>query len=58
VGPDDQGKTVVKLRFKRVLEAEAGVETLETWSVEQVLRFFERRKFPTEGVIAGDIISR
>jgi hypothetical protein len=45
---NDQDKTVVKLRFKRVHEVEAGVETLETWSVEQVLRFFERRKFPTE----------
>jgi hypothetical protein len=32
---------------------EAGEAGVETWSVEQVLRFFERCKFPTEGVIAG-----
>ena len=45
--PSNPGKVAASNPTKSVEGA------VETWSVEQVERFFERCKFPTAGVIAG-----
>ena len=36
-------------------ESAAEPDSIESWGVEQVLAFFERCKFPTEGIQAGEV---
>ena len=40
---------------KRVLRAELVSEGVQQWSVAQVLSFFEQCKFPTAGVMTGQV---